>query len=147
MAATFQFEDKQWQSFLKKINTKWKDIKHRKKFSDLVTIVAFKDIIEHFKEQKGPSGKWKQRKEPYKSWIEAKGKGNILQVSGDLRGSLELGEGKTRSNSEGIMLFTKVKYAAKHDQGLDGMPKRQFMWLSPKGMKSLVDQTLKWLSE
>ena len=145
--AEFKFESKEWDALLKRLKTKWKDIKNRDTFADIVAIASFRDIIEHFDDQSGPDGPWTARSPKYKKYIEAKGYTNILQVTGNLRKSLMFGTGKVRKNSSGVILYTPVKYAKKHDEGLDGMPKRKFMWLSKKAIDSILMQTLKWLDE
>lgn len=147
MSADFEFDDSQWQSLLKKINTKWKDIKDRKTFGALVASVSYQDIIEHFEDETGPDGPWKKRKEPYKTWIEKQGHTKILQVTGHLRKSFVIASPKFRTDSSGVLVFNNTSYAQRHDEGTDGMPKRSFMWLSKKGLQKLVDQTIKWLAE
>lgn len=147
--AEFEFENEQWQSFLKKINLKWKDIENRKEFSNLASIVAFGDIIEHFEEERGPDGKWK----PWsKMWAQrrelmGRGSGKILQLTGRLRGSLFPDKGRSKPNNLGVLLYTNVVYAAAHQYGTDKLPARPFMWLSNKGMERLVSVTEKWLTE
>ena len=146
--AEFKFESKQWESFLNKLQTKLKDVKNNKTFGALIAIAAYKDIIKHFDDQAGPEGKWQPRSPFYKKYAESKGHNKILQFSGKLRQSLvPASSPRFRQNSSGIIIFTNVEYAAKHDQGLDGMPQRRFMWISKNGMDNLVKQTLKWLSE
>lgn len=146
-SAEIVFDDAQWQAVLKKVRKKWDDIKSRKEFGGVISSVVFSDIMEHFEKQVGPDGPWAQRKEPYKTFIESLGKKNILQVSGDLRKSLMPTEGKFRSNSSGVIFYSNLEYAQRHDEGLAGMTKRSFMWLSKTGLDRIIDQTQKWLLE
>lgn len=149
--AEFKFEDKQWQKLLKKINTKWKDIGDRKKFSDLVSIVVFKDIIDHFDQEQGPDGKWIRWSDLYRKHLEKIGRGGnkILNFSGRLRGSITPQKGKKKTSSLGVLLYSNIEYAAAHQYGNQkrNLPARPFMWLSGEGMKNLVQQTQKWLLE
>jgi len=149
MSAEFQFEDSQWQSFLKKINKKWKDIEQRKSFADLVSVIGFGDIIDHFENEEGPQGKWKSWSAIYSAHMARIGKGGnkILQDSGRLRNSLTPGKGKVKTNNVGVLLFTNVVYGATHQYGYKNIPARPFMWLSKEGMKRLVSTTEKWLLE
>lgn len=150
MSAEFNFDDEQWQSFLKKLNIKWKDIQKRKEFGALVSSIAFSDIIQHFEKEVGPDGKWKGWSEVYRQHMNRIGKGGnkILQDTGRLRGSLMPGgKGKHRSSAEGVTLYTKVQYAAAHQDGSDNMPARPFMWLSSNGMERLIKATGNWLLE
>lgn len=149
MSAEFEFENKQWQSFLTKINKKFKDINNRKEFSDLVSIIAFGDIVDHFDKEIGPSGKWTKWSKIYRKHLERIGRGGnkILQFSGRLRKSILPNNGKKRSNSLGILPYTNVIYASTHQYGYKNIPARPFMWMSKDGMKRLVMATEKWLLE
>ena len=145
--AEFKFESAQWDKVLKKLRSKWDDIRSRKEFGGIVSIAAFKDIMEHFENEQGPDGSWEKRSQPYKTWIEKQGYTKILQVTGKLRGSLTPEKGKFRANSSGILLYSNLEYADRHDSGKNGMPKRKFMWISKGAIDSIIKQTERWLSE
>lgn len=151
--AEFEFDDKQWQAILKKLNTKWKDIQNRKEFGGITSAIVFEDIMDHFSKEQGPDGKWDSWSESYDKHLKKIGRGGnkILQFSGKLRQTFT--PTSWRSNQEGILFFNNAKtrtgfaYAEAHDEGGPKLPKRSFMWFSKNGMTKLVEQTLKWLSE
>ena len=145
--AGLTFESEEWTRVLKKLKDKWKDIKNRKEFGAIVAIAGFKDILSHFDDELGPTGKWQERSEAYKIYAHKQGKTKILQFSGTLRKSFTPSSPKFRSNTSGIILYSKVPYARAHDEGLGKMPERKFMWLSKDAIDSIIKQTLKWLSE
>lgn len=150
-SAQFKFEDKQWQKFLKKLNIKWKDIENRKAFAVLASGIAFGDIIEHFEKETGPDGSWRKWSTIYEKHLKRIGRlGNKkLQFSGRLYKSITPEEGKFRTNSLGVLLYSNVKYAATHDYGDSSrnIPKRQFMYISRAGMDRLIFNTEQWLNE
>ena len=145
--AEFILESKEWDDLLKKLKRKYKDIEDRKEFGGIVSSVVYKDIMEHFDKEKGPDGKWQKWSDVYEKHLKKIGRsGNkILSFSGKLRQAFL--PTNYKSMPEGVLFFNRVKYAKRHDEGLAKMPKRKFMYLSPAGIKSLVEQTLKWLSE
>lgn len=149
--AEFQFEGRAWQNLIKKVQLKWKDIEQRKTFAGIASIAGFKDIVRHFEEERGPKGKWAEWSESYQKHLSRIGRGGnfILRFSGRLWGSIQPGEGKFRTNSSGVLLFTNIEYAAAHQYGYPkrNLPARPFMWMSAKGMEDLVKQTEKWLGE
>jgi phage gpG-like protein len=147
-----EFESEQWTSYFKRIQAKWSDIDKRKKYAAMASGVAFADIIDHFNKSQGPKGKWQQWSSLYREHMEKIGKGGnkILIDSGRLRGSLAGGGSqKYKTNTYGILLSTKVKYAAAHQYGYKkkNIPARPFMWLSKTGMKRLIMVTERWLAE
>jgi len=112
------------------------------------SIFGFKDIQQHFKDQSGSKGKWKPLS-PITIERRRKGKGKgsaqILQDTGSLRNSLRPGIGLKDFQRDRIILFTSIKYAKKHDEGLRGMPKREFMWLSKDAKDQIKKQTIKFI--
>jgi len=66
--------------------------------------------------------------------------------SGNLRKSFLPGMGQTKQKGKyGILLFTNVPYAGKHNYGLGGMPKREFMWLSGPAQERMLNLILSGL--
>lgn len=130
---------------LHKISTK------SKSFSDLLSVIVFKDVIDHFENETGSKGKWKPWSVTYRERMAKIGKsGNkILQDSGRLRNSFQPGNYRTTSAS--IIWFNPAKtfkgfpYAFAHDTGGPKLPKRDFMWLSDKAAKKFEKQALKFL--
>lgn len=107
----------EWTDFLKKIKT------NIAKSSDMLKLAfatfGFKDIMNHFKQEQSPTGRWKAIKR----------KGKILQDKGILRGSI-LPRNTKRFSKDSIIIFAGAKYGGKHDRGEGGMTKREFMWFS-----------------
>jgi len=79
-------------------------------------IIGYRNIIQHFRKEEGPNGKWKPLKHR---------KGKILQDTGRLRMSINFrGSGNTG------YLGTNVIYAATHQFGRGKIPARPFLWFS-----------------
>jgi len=103
---------------------------------------AWKDVMEHFKNEEGPDGKWAPLNVSWTLAARRKGKGTgsdkILQDNGDLRRSIQF-----RSTKTDAEVYTGLVYAGTHQYGRKmtirkrtiTIPKRPFMWLSDK-MKS-----------
>lgn len=108
----------------------------------LVSIFGLKDIQEHFRSEEGPDGKWPPLNKKYDQWRRKKGKTKMLQFTGRLRQSFVMSVSGPPLIST---IVNPVEYADKHDSG-DGVPRRQFMWLSRKSMdfieRGLVDQII-----
>jgi len=137
-------DDKQWRLFLRKasrrLNNAYKILKTG------ATIYGFKDIIDHFSNEESPKGKWAKRKASTQKYYAKKGwAGNkLLQLTGNLRKSLLPSSGRVEKRGRtGVLLFTSVPYAAKHNYGLGKTPKREFMWLSNKAADKIADLVLK----
>lgn len=149
MSATFTFDDKEWQKFLKGLEKRNK--KAKKKLAPFLSPFVFKDVIEHFEKEEGPKGEWKEWSQSYDKQMTAKGKGlnKKLQDTGKLRQSFKPSDYKT--TSIGIEWFNDAKtkdgfpYAAAHDIGGPKLPRRQFMWLSKKAMDKIAKASLKYL--
>ena len=127
---------------MKKLMSRVSDVKKVKKnYAKLLSILVFQDIMDHFKKETGPKGKWKSITRM----------GQILQDKGDLRKGLrpiETGR-QFRVKKTGILWFTPVPYAKIHDEGgkmaRGGiMPQRSFMWLSKKGLEKMSKQTIQF---
>jgi len=153
--AQFKLKTKEWDRVLKKVRKKWKDIKNRKEFAGIISANVFRDITAHFEDEQGSKGPWRDWSTQYAKHMKKIGKGEnlILQDSGKLKGSLEPLKGKFRTNSSGVIFFTRAKtkdgfaYAALHNKGGKFHPKRDFMWLSSEGRIMITQQTEKWLKE
>ena len=116
---------------------------------------GFKEINDHFREERGPDGKWKKRsaitqkiyadissgkRKPPRGYSRAafNPSNKILQLTGTLRGSM-LPQNVRRLTSNSIMIFTPVKYSGKHDRGEDKMPKRTFMWMGDPALRDMAE--------
>jgi phage gpG-like protein len=114
------------------------------------TTYGFQDIIDHFRRESGPRGRWKRRKPSTQKSYERRKKtdsrysptNKLLQLTGNLRKSL-LPEGGSlkRRGKFGIMLFTDIKYAGKHNKGdrARRIPRREFMWLSNRAARKMIN--------
>jgi len=140
--AVVVFKDKKALKFMKRLISQVSDVKKVKKnYAKLLSIIVFKDIIDHFEKETGPRGKWKKITRV----------GQILQDGGDLRKGLipiELGR-QFRVKKAGILWFNPVPYAKIHDEGgkmaRGGiMPQRSFMWLSKSGLDKISKQTIQF---
>jgi len=152
-SAEFVFESEEWQKILKKIGKKWDDIKSRREFGGIISTSVYKDIMSHFDDERGPEGKWVKWSNVYADHLKKIGRsGNKkLQFSGKLRQAFQ--PSSWRPESDGVLFFNKAltkngyDYARGHDEGDGKLPQRSFMWLSSKGLSSIIEQTQKWLSE
>lgn len=95
---------------------------------DLPKLVA-SDIrnyfVNSFKQQGWAGTKWKDVKRRQKETQTARDKKPILIQSGRLRRAVN--ESIRKTTWQEIVLGIDVEYGAKHNEGTDGMPKRQFM--------------------
>jgi phage gpG-like protein len=146
-----------WKDVIKNLRTHWDDMKSRKEFQGIVSAAFFKDYIEHFKKEEGPDGPWKEWSKTYADHMQKTGNGgkNILQFNGRLRQSAIVGSGdiSSRVQADGLLFYNPAQtnsgfpYAQAHNEGGPKLPKRQFMWLSPNAMSSILTQTVKWLAQ
>ena len=159
MGAEVKFDKKEWDKILKRLAKKWGDIlvgtsKVRREFSGITSVIVYRDIIDHFKKESGPDGKWKKWSDSYEDHLKKIGRSSnkILQFSGRLRQSVA--PQNLRNTNEGVLFFNNAKtkkgfsYAEAHDDGMDNRPpQRKFMWISDKSMNEIVKQTTSWLAE
>lgn len=111
----------------------------------LLSSIVYQDIIDHFEKEEGPSGKWKPWSKRYSKYMASIGKANnlILQDTGRLRQGWQ--PARYRLSREGVLWFNPVSYAAQHDEGIFPYPQRKFSWLSDAAIKSMEEQTLKFI--
>ena len=147
----FKFEGSSWERFYKGLPDKDKLFKI---FRSVVSVIGFKDIVDHFTKSKGPDGQWQARSAStnaaydkirsgqwYPNGISRRlgrplpaaraafnSSNKLLILTGHLRQNFL--PANIRSTHDTVTLFNPVKYAGKHDRGEGNMPKRQFMWLS-----------------
>ena len=109
----------------------------RKILKSLVSVFGFKDVIDHFGKEQGEDGKWPALSPAYRKWKSRKYPGRQkLVLSSRLRQSFLPANTRYEGN-DGVAFFNPVEYADKHDLGKDGVPQRQFMWLSGRAMNQL----------
>jgi len=78
MAVTF--DDRKWKKFITKIDKTAK--RPQKVLRTAFSVVGFRDVINHFKQERGPQGRWA----PLKTR-----KGKMLQDTGNLRNNFQPG--------------------------------------------------------
>lgn len=107
--------------------------------------LGFTDVMEHFRKEQGPEGRWKPLAP---STIERRRKGKkarlgtkILQDTGRLRGSILPEVTGPRMAKIG----TSLSYAAIHQFGQRGIPSRPFMWLSTNAKTRMQDFAFQWV--
>ena len=151
-----------WNNLMNKINAnRARSIQLLKTLSK---IIAFKEVIKHFKDKRGKNKPWPKRRnstqERYGNiesgrWKTPSGyqagmfnPGNELLV---LTGNLRQAFSKDNLRQEGgnsVVLFNPMEYAGVHNLGnkAKGIPQRQFMWISKSGAdlmaKGLVNRFL-----
>lgn len=163
MAGTVVLDATSWETFLKALSGKMD--KSDQYLRAAAGTVGFKDIIEHFAEEKGPNGAWPIRspstKERYARILSGMSKppagtargafdpsNKLLQLTGLLRQSLMPGKGGIRSGGKNaVVMFTNVVYARTHDEGRGPIPQREFMYLSEGGQQRMVDVLLGMITE
>lgn len=151
MAAEVEFESEEVKKFLADIIRRKDEIQQRRA-GVLFSAPVFRDVIEHFEEEKGPEGRWKKWSKFYKEKMEARGKGGnkVLQDTGRLRNSFK--PQKYRATKDGFLWYNDAKvgkknfpYAYAHDTGGKQLPQRQFMWLSDKAMEKIAQIALNFM--
>lgn len=147
-----EFQDKQindlLDSYIKKV-----DSIHSigREIVDIITIVVYADVIDHFRQQRGEKGRWKGWSKGYQKRMANIGKGSnkILQDTGNLRMSFT--PRNWRKESDAIVWYNPARtksgfpYAFAHNEGGPKLPRRDFMWLSPKAITNIEAQVIRML--
>ena len=118
-----------------------------KQFVDLLSVLIYRDVIDHFDKQEGPNSGWQKWSTKYAERMSKLGKGanKVLQDTGRLRQSFL--PNKWRTTDDSIVWYNNAKtrkgfpYAYAHNEGGPKLPRRQFMWLSDKAIKDIEKQT------
>lgn len=143
------FEDAEIKKFFSDFNNRLKEVKGgKKKFAAMLSSIVYGDIMDHFKKEEGPQGKWPAWSKIYRDHMEKTGKGgnNLLQFSGRLRQNFL--PTSVRSKSDGIEWFNNAKtkkgfpYAYAHDVGGPVLPRRNFMWASENAIERMSKNIL-----
>lgn len=110
-----------------------KKIKQPVQFFKDSTIVMQQDVLRHFKNEQGSDRKWKKSKRAIRE------SGKTLQDKGLMRASISSRSDRT-SAATGTNKKSKtgVMYPKIHNEGLGGMPKREFLWLSKNAGKKIM---------
>lgn len=141
---TIAFEDDNARKFFERLTKKVKAVTMKERsYVELLSAIVLRDINNHFIRQEGPRGPWQPWSKAYAKQARARGQRMILSRKGVLRkGWIPT---NMRRTSEGILWYNPIKYGPKHDKGLDGMPRRQFAWLSEKAKEEIAKKTAKFL--
>lgn len=149
-----RLEDKRLRRFLSELSSNLANAKRSAKpLGRALSAIVYKDIIEHFQDEKGPDGKWKDWSDVYQRHMERIGKASnkILQDTGQLRQRF------TPNNWRGLrgvgfQWFNHAQtksgfpYAYAHDTGGPKLPKREFMWLSDEAFDKVATAALSFVS-
>lgn len=154
MAMEAFFDDKEVSKFLSEMDKRLKDIENGKKqYLGLLSSIVYRDVLEHFENERGPKGAWDPWSDVYREHMQRIGRaGNkILQFNGRLRQNFM--PTNVRKSSQGINWFNNAKtqsgfpYAWGHDEGTGKLPQREFMWASEKALDNMAEQTLQFMIE
>jgi len=152
-----ELKDEEVKEWLKKLSNKIKKISDANlpKLAAKFGTVIFADIIRHFQDQSGPSGKWESWSDLYKKRQEKLGKNegtNILKFSGKLRNSFS--PQKYKRSGDSLLWYNPATtkkgfpYAYAHDNDDEPrrqLPQRKFMWISRSAFDKLAMITLEEL--
>ena len=134
MAGEVTFDDREWQKMLNTIN---KNVTNPKPFLKAAFGTrGFKDIIDHFQNERGPDGAWAEWAESTKA---KRGNGKKLQDTGNLRQNFLPGNIRDQGKNS-IVFFNSTPYASTHDLGNPNrnIPQREFMYLSNKAQEDML---------
>lgn len=147
MPSSITLQQIKWDFFFRKVLNKSKKIKNqRKSLLARLAVLGFKDIQEHFKEEKGPDGLWKKLSAAAIARRKGGGGGaKILQDTGRLRNSLTPSIGKRFFLKDQVTIFTPLDYAETHNKGKGRIPQRKFMYISKGGMEKIKEQVEKFI--
>lgn len=152
MAIEIEFDAQLASNWLRGISKQWDAIaKRQDAYVKTISVFVFQDVMDHFKKERGSTGKWKAWSSIYEKHMASIGKAgnNILQDTGRLRNSFT--PGMYRKTTAGLEWYNPAKtkggfpYAAAHDEGGPKLPKRDFMWLSQSALDKISEATLEFL--
>ena len=154
MAENFvaRLDDREWRLFFNGLLRETKD--KPRLLKSAYSVFGFKDIIEHFKDEQGPDGKWQKRSESTNRRYESIGSGRsklpkgfrrgtfsksnkILQLTGKTRQSILTKTTKKRGTNK-VEVLAGTNYSGKHDRGEGRFPQRKFMWLSDTALERMA---------
>lgn len=108
-----------------------------------VKLIMYRDVIDHFRDEKGSDGAWKPSQRVLKFG------GKTLDRSGGrfgLKGSMTSDSGKDYAQVGSNKIYGKV-----HNEGLRvrniKMPKREFLWLSENAQGKILNRFVSGLAK
>lgn len=134
-----ELDVKEWTDFLRKSESNLRD--PARVLMTAAGAFLFQDIDQHFRGEEGPAGSWAPRKEPYRSRMERAGYRKLLQVTGNLRGSI-MPSNMERASKDSIRVFANAPYSGWLDEGTRVMKERPFMWASGFAQDKMLDLVL-----
>lgn len=151
-----KFNHKKFDEFVKRTRKSVEDVKDaNKEFRGAIASIVFRDLISHFTNESGPTGKWKGWSPAYKIRQASRGRSMILQDSGFLRQNLtpinQNSDSRITSRKGELIFFNPAKtkkgfpYAYAHDTGGPKLHQRQFMWLSKPAGRLIANIALKYI--
>ena len=115
--------------------------KQPQKALKIISGMMRRNVMDHFKTESGPRGKWQALAPSTIAWKKKHKYKWILRNSGNLwRRNLP------RNDNKKAWVENDVEYAAKHQFGKGRIPQREFMWLSKKALKYIVDYMKNYLT-
>lgn len=140
--------------YLSEINERFVSLKENPTFLAILSANVYKDIIDHFKNEEGPTEGtfWAAWSDAYAKHAQKNGRKKILQWSGKLRQSFT--PSNYRQQKDGILFYNNAKtssgfpYAWHHNFGnsTGQGQSRTFMWISDKAMNQVVESTIRWIA-
>lgn len=119
---------------LKFLAKKAANLKNMTRLNQQLSLIMLSDVMKHFREEEGPTGKWKES-------FRAKREGGMtLQDTGRLRNSIVNAFSRKEAK-----VGTNVKYGIKHQEGEGKLPERKFMWLSKQAERQIENRVFKWV--
>jgi phage gpG-like protein len=154
-----KLDTSKWNEVMARLGDKsnWRSILRR-----VASVVAFKDVIAHFKDEKGPDGAWAEWSPSYKrqreriadrlatpsarrrasrAGVKPVAFSKKLVLTGTLRQSFMTPFDRPSGNEVSV-LVNHTPYARRHDLGGGNVPQRQFMWLSNNALDLIASNFL-----
>lgn len=147
------FDSKEVEEFVQQLVKRLKKVKDgEKQYVGLLSAIVYRDIMEHFKQEVGPTGPWAEWSPSYRKALDRMGRsGNKkLQFTGKLRQTFTPQSFRT-DKTKGVHWYNPAKtnsgfpYAYHHNEG--ALKPRPFMWLSDKALEDIHVQTLQFMLE
>ena len=160
---TLELNTSEWDTLIRQLSANVK--KSQRFLKTAAGIYGFQDIIQHFRDESGPDGRWAPRSAVTQERYAMINSGQIkpprgvaagafnptnklLQLTGTLRQSLlPTNKGIENHGSDSVRIFSNVVYSRRHNEGGDGVPKREFMWLSDGAQEKMVNAIIQMILE
>lgn len=159
--AVLELDTAEWDDLMQKLVS---NMKRAQAFLKVAAqAFAFQDIDQHFRDEEGPDGPWAPRAEATQrryamiqsgQWRPPKGMrsgsfsptNKVLQLTGFMRQATLPGNIE-KVGSDAVRIFNNAIYSRRHNEGTDGMPKREFMWVSEAVQDKMLDTVMQLVLE